>query len=257
MPPAIPDRWTAYKPCGKIIDGTRIICFKVPLRRNVQQGNNEINYIWDIPTLLRDVPKLGAVIDLTNTARYYNPRDLQEAGVLHKKILMPGRVIPPENKVIEFMDTVDEFLGKDCDLIIGVHCTHGLNRTGYMVCRYMRDRLGILAKDAIKKFEKGRGYQIERENYLADLLGQKLPPPDLGQSTEVKPIGMNYNMYRSPFGEYERNDYQSNEWYVRREGKFRTRKRISRWDAYEDSRRKRQRNDSSSSNRSYDYKYDY
>ncbi|XP_059050028.1 RNA/RNP complex-1-interacting phosphatase isoform X2 [Achroia grisella] len=221
MPPAIPDRWTAYKPCGKIIDGTRIICFKVPLRRNVQQGNNEINYIWDIPTLLRDVPKLGAVIDLTNTARYYNPRDLQEAGVLHKKILMPGRVIPPENKVIEFMDTVDEFLGKDCE------------------------------------FEKGRGYQIERENYLADLLGQKLPPPDLGQSTEVKPIGMNYNMYRSPFGEYERNDYQSNEWYVRREGKFRTRKRISRWDAYEDSRRKRQRNDSSSSNRSYDYKYDY
>lgn len=36
------------------------------------------------------------------------------------------------------------------EFLIGVHCTHGLNRTGYMVCRYMRDRLGIPAKDAIK-----------------------------------------------------------------------------------------------------------
>lgn len=28
---------------------------------------------WDIPALLEKIPKLGAVIDLTNTARYYNP----------------------------------------------------------------------------------------------------------------------------------------------------------------------------------------
>ncbi|XP_026748764.1 RNA/RNP complex-1-interacting phosphatase isoform X3 [Galleria mellonella] len=189
MPPVIPDRWIPYKPCGKVIDGTRIICFKVPLRTSVQQGNSAITHIWDIPALLREIPKLGAVIDLTNTARYYNPRDLQEAGVLHKKILMPGRVIPPENKVTEFMDTVDEFLGKDCDFLIGVHCTHGLNRTGYMVCRYLRDRLGMPGKDAIKKFERARGYQIERKNYVADILGKKPPPPDLGNSTPVKPIG--------------------------------------------------------------------
>lgn len=36
------------------------------------------------------------------------------------------------------------------DSLVGVHCTHGLNRTGYMVCRYMRDRLGISPHDAIK-----------------------------------------------------------------------------------------------------------
>lgn len=28
---------------------------------------------WDIPALIEKIPKLGAVIDLTNTARYYNP----------------------------------------------------------------------------------------------------------------------------------------------------------------------------------------
>lgn len=29
---------------------------------------------WDIKTLLKKIPKLGAVIDLTNTSRYYDPR---------------------------------------------------------------------------------------------------------------------------------------------------------------------------------------
>lgn len=37
------------------------------------------------------------------------------------------------------------------DNLIGVHCTHGLNRTGYMVCRYMRDRLTMPAAVAIRR----------------------------------------------------------------------------------------------------------
>ncbi|XP_075975545.1 uncharacterized protein LOC142976176 isoform X2 [Anticarsia gemmatalis] len=111
---------------------------------------------------------------------------------------MPGRIIPPENKVTEFMDAVDEFLKKE-ESLIGIHCTHGLNRTGYMVCRYMRDRLGVPAKDAIKKFEKARGYQIERQNYIADLLGTEPPKPDLGCDTYIKPVSNRYSpSTRSP-----------------------------------------------------------
>ncbi|KAJ2951026.1 hypothetical protein O0L34_g5399 [Tuta absoluta] len=191
MAPPIPDRWIPYKACGKVIEGTRIICFKVPLRKAVQVGKSDIKEIWDIKTLIETIPKLGAVIDLTNTARYYDPRELVQAGILHQKILMPGRIIPPEDKVKQFMDAVDEFLGRDCEVLVGVHCTHGLNRTGYMVCRYMRDRLNIPAKTAIKRFEKARGYEIERENYIADLLGKVPPPPDLNfrsKTTEVRPI---------------------------------------------------------------------
>ncbi|XP_050563257.1 RNA/RNP complex-1-interacting phosphatase [Spodoptera frugiperda] len=207
--PAIPDRWIPYKACGKVIEGTRLVCFKVPLRKKVQ-AHKEIKEIWDIPALLEKIPKLGAVIDLTNTARYYDPSELQAAGILHKKILMPGRIIPPEDKVTEFMDTVDEFLGKDCEFLIGVHCTHGLNRTGYMVCRYMRDRLGIPAKDAIKKFEKARGYQIERENYIADLLGEEPPPPDVGKDTKIKPLNFQTTYKRSPLEDDEdRNEDQT------------------------------------------------
>ncbi|CAB3254599.1 unnamed protein product [Arctia plantaginis] len=169
---AIPDRWIPYKACGNVIEGTRFICFKVPLKKSIQTKIRAIKEIWDIPALLNKIPNLGAVIDLTNTRRYYNPAEFQAAGVLYKKILMPGRVIPAEHKVTEFMDAIDEFLGKDGESLIGIHCTHGLNRTGYMVCRYMRDRLGVPAKDAIKRFENARGYPIERDIFIADLLGK-------------------------------------------------------------------------------------
>ncbi|XP_026734141.1 RNA/RNP complex-1-interacting phosphatase [Trichoplusia ni] len=242
--PSIPDRWIPYKACGNIIEGTRLICFKVPLNKNVQKFNKDIKTIWDIPALIEKIPKLGAVIDLTNTARYYNPEELKAAGVLHKKILMPGRIIPPENKVTEFMNTVDEFLGKDCEMVIGVHCTHGLNRTGYMVCRYMRDRLGVPAKDAIKRFEKARGYQIERENYIADIMGIAPRPPDIGRNTVIKPITGKYlPNKRSPLAEDE--DEYVNQSVIR--------DRFNR----SNTRNSRHRKDSNGSGTSFDYKYDY
>ena len=86
------------------------------------------------------------------------------------------------------------------DGLIGVHCTHGVNRTGYLICRYLIERLKWKPEDAILGinsyisniirhliisecllvtkqfsgalilgFEKYRGHPIERINYLEDL----------------------------------------------------------------------------------------
>ena len=55
------------------------------------------------------------------------------------------------------------------DTIVGVHCTHGINRTGYLVCRYMVQRLSWSAEEAISAFGAARGHPLERENYLEDL----------------------------------------------------------------------------------------
>ncbi|KAL4709446.1 hypothetical protein ACJJTC_019743 [Scirpophaga incertulas] len=207
MAPAIPDRWIPYKACGNVIEGTRLICFKVPLRKAVQKERG-INEIWDVDTLLATIPKLGAVIDLTNTARYYSPKELEGAGILHKKIFMPGRILPPQDIVTEFMNAVDDFLGRGCDSLIGIHCTHGLNRTGYMVCRYMRDRLGIDPKEAIQKFEKARGYKIERDNYIADILGYTPPPPFEGEYTNIKPLyDFDFSHDVDIYNEFSESDY--------------------------------------------------
>lgn len=36
------------------------------------------------------------------------------------------------------------------DCLIGVHCTHGVNRTGYFICKYMVSQLDMTAKDAVE-----------------------------------------------------------------------------------------------------------
>jgi len=159
----VPDRWYDYSNMGNRIPGTRFICFKVPLKRP------------DCGFLLRDLtdycPDLGIVIDLTNTNKYYNPKPLDGLGIQYKKIFTEGKVLPSNSVVREFFDVVNKFLEEntDNDRVVGVHCTHGLNRTGYLVCRYMVQMLDVAPDQAISDFNSARGHEQERPVYLEDL----------------------------------------------------------------------------------------
>ena len=37
----------------------------------------------------------------------------------------------------------------ETEYLIVIHCTHGVNRSGYMIARYLMDRLGVDAAEAI------------------------------------------------------------------------------------------------------------
>ena len=54
------------------------------------------------------------------------------------KIMCPGHEIPNDALVQEFQNSVHNYFYDypDPSLVIGVHCTHGVNRTGYMIARY-------------------------------------------------------------------------------------------------------------------------
>lgn len=87
------------------------------------------------------------------------------------KILTVGHQVPDNNTIFKFKCAVKEFLkkNKDNDKLIGVHCTHGLNRTGYLICRYLIDVEGMRPDDAIELFNRCRGHCIERQNYIENL----------------------------------------------------------------------------------------
>ncbi|XP_045115678.1 uncharacterized protein LOC123507130 isoform X5 [Portunus trituberculatus] len=166
----VPDRWEKYTSMGRIIPGTRFISFKVPLRQEIMQKVK--NAEWFCPrTVMDHCHNLGLVIDLTDTFRYYHPEDFESRGVTHCKIRVRGKLIPEEKAVQKFFQAVNKFLekNKENDKVIGVHCTHGINRSGYLVCRYMIQVLGIPPDQAIADFNSARGHEQERENYLADL----------------------------------------------------------------------------------------
>ncbi|MCJ8742668.1 hypothetical protein PDJAM_G00085010 [Pangasius djambal] len=151
---AIPDRWTDYKAVGKRIPGTRFIAFKVPLKQALRRHLSESEVFG--PLELMDVLKkegeeLGLIIDLTFTTRYYQPQDLPDT-LHYLKIFTEGHQVPSDSTILSFKKAVRRFLhdNQNNDKLIGVHCTHGLNRTGYLVCRYLIDVDGVEPHDAIE-----------------------------------------------------------------------------------------------------------
>uniref|UniRef100_A0A1B6M954 Tyrosine specific protein phosphatases domain-containing protein n=1 Tax=Graphocephala atropunctata TaxID=36148 RepID=A0A1B6M954_9HEMI len=167
----IPDRWRDYKPMGTVIPGTRFVACKVPLKETILRRLPESER-FGTADLKKALPKLGLVIDLTNTDRYYSITDFTKENIDYEKIFCPGHVLPPNSIVKTFSEVVDGFVEThkdDLDAVIAVHCTHGVNRTGYFICRYMIENLKIPPEDALSYFEQARGHAIDMAKYLKDL----------------------------------------------------------------------------------------
>ncbi|XP_043460955.1 RNA/RNP complex-1-interacting phosphatase-like [Leptopilina heterotoma] len=169
MSKSIPDRWLQYKPYGEVIQGTKILAFKVPLREGVAK-NLQPQQRFTTAILLQSFPQLKYIVDLTNTSRYYDKKDFIDAGVKYEKVMVPGIQVPPMDVVKKFFKAMDDFTAV-CgeNEMIGVHCTHGVNRTGYFICRYLVQQLGWKLTHALQAFQEARGYPIERQNYVSEL----------------------------------------------------------------------------------------
>ncbi|CAK7333549.1 unnamed protein product [Dovyalis caffra] len=116
--------------------------------------------------------QLGLVIDLTNTTRYYSTLDLKKEGIKHVKICCKGRDAVPENAAVNtFVYEVMQFLlrQKHTKKYILVHCTHGHNRTGYMIVHYLMRSQPMSVTQAIKIFADARPPGIYKPDYIDGL----------------------------------------------------------------------------------------
>ncbi|XP_035722798.1 probable tyrosine-protein phosphatase F54C8.4 isoform X1 [Vespa mandarinia] len=169
MTKSVPDGWLDYKPYGEVIKGTKILPFKVPLKEAVV-NNLTPEQRFTATILLQAFPRLKCIVDLTNTERYYDKKEFTNVGVKHEKIMIPGKRVPPQNSVMKFFKAMDDFMASaEEDDVIGVHCTHGINRSGYLICRYLIQQQGWELQDSLKAFEEARGYPIYRDAYVAAL----------------------------------------------------------------------------------------
>ena len=134
---------------------------KTPLRRGPDS----------LAALLRSCPhhNIRSVVDLTNTSRprYNVPRGIHR---VHLKVEGHGKV-PPESTTQTFIKTV-ETLRRERGGTVLVHCTHGLNRTGYLCCRWLLAKGGVRsAGAAMRIFATVRGAGIAREVLCSALRG--------------------------------------------------------------------------------------
>ncbi|XP_077114675.1 uncharacterized protein LOC143769738 isoform X2 [Ranitomeya variabilis] len=175
---SIPDRWRSLKAIGQRVPGSRFIAFKVPLKGINNQRVTQTQKFTpkDLLTSIRSQnEELGLIIDLTNTERYYTTKDLPKS-VQYVKLHTVGLKIPDDATIHQFKRVVWKFLAanSDNDKLIGVHCTTGINRTGYLICRYLIDVDEWVPLTALSAFGQARGHPIEGTVYIEDIV--KGPP---------------------------------------------------------------------------------
>lgn len=68
-----------------------------------------------------------------------------------------------------FIDTCYDYLKNNPSSIVGVHCTHGFNRTGFLICAYLIEKLNFSVVDAVKLFAACRPPGIYRQNIVNEL----------------------------------------------------------------------------------------
>uniref|UniRef100_A0A7E4WAA2 TYR_PHOSPHATASE_2 domain-containing protein n=1 Tax=Panagrellus redivivus TaxID=6233 RepID=A0A7E4WAA2_PANRE len=164
MSKKLPEKWSRYRNIGQRVAGTRFVPFKTPL--DDSYFNDKVIPAGDKLTLKKLMEELraqgtdiGLVIDLTTSFKYYDPAGWANYGIEYRKLRCDATRILDRRK--DFHDIVDDYLAREKDKLIGVHCAHGLNRTGFLVCAYMVERLGIPMPAAVTAFETARGHKIE------------------------------------------------------------------------------------------------
>ncbi|XP_063684092.1 RNA/RNP complex-1-interacting phosphatase-like [Bolinopsis microptera] len=164
----IPDRWDKFSPFNKTVRGTCLLAHKTPLQTSFNRNLTPT----DLVQSLKDRGmNLKLVIDLSNTDRYYAPNEFVHLGVAHIKVPCTHDKIPSQDQVDRFKELVSSFQQRG-STVIGVHCSYGVNCTGYMIARYLIETLGWSAEDAINEVDLARGHTMERITLIEDLLNR-------------------------------------------------------------------------------------
>lgn len=62
----------------------------------------------------------------------------------------------PEESIRQCTKMIHDFLSTHEDKLCVVHCTHGYNRTGLIVCTYLNEYCGMTLNDAVSLFKEAR-----------------------------------------------------------------------------------------------------
>lgn len=172
---AIPPRWLHCPRKGNLIND-KFFPFKTPLdSRYDDQVPEESRFGLDMLFLsLKSYKlKMGLMIDLTNTKRFYNSKLIEEHECRYIKLQCKGRSeTPSPEQTTTFVDLCERFIQQKPLEIIGVHCTHGFNRTGFLIVSFLVEKLSWSVEAAVRKYAEARPPGIYKQDYLDELFSR-------------------------------------------------------------------------------------
>ncbi|XP_011182006.2 mRNA-capping enzyme [Zeugodacus cucurbitae] len=208
-PGPIPNRWLHCPRKGEKLIAERFLAFKTPLS-SAFDDQMPLECIFHPEMIFGYIKtiklKLGLWIDLTNTTRFYNRQVVETRGAQYVKLQCRGHgETPSREQTQQFIEIVDGFINERPFEIVGVHCTHGFNRTGFLIASYLVERLDYSIEAALAIFAEARPPGIYKQDYIDELFRRydeeedPLPAPQLpAWSLEYDDgDGSNSNSYES------------------------------------------------------------
>ncbi|KAL5007034.1 hypothetical protein ScPMuIL_015840 [Solemya velum] len=167
-----PERWLECPRKGQPILG-KFLPFKTPLD-NKYDGDVPEHQRFNISMLFASLKtykvRMGLLVDLTNTTRFYNSKEVEEFDCKYVKMQCRGHGETPSSDQTEaFIGLCARFLNQKPLECIGVHCTHGFNRTGFLIVSYLVEKESWSVEAAVQAYAQSRPPGIYKQHYLEEL----------------------------------------------------------------------------------------
>ncbi|CAH0561980.1 unnamed protein product [Brassicogethes aeneus] len=182
----VPKGWLGCPNNGIRLIESKFMPLKTPLSTNFDSklGPDDWFHPRDIFDLAKkNKVKFGLWIDLTNTDRYYLRDEIENQNCDYKKLSCQGHgTLPTFRFVNQFFHLVEKFVWNNPYSCIAIHCTHGYNRTGFLIVSFLVEKLNYYVDDAVRLFAELRPPGIYRHEYVVELFRRygdirDAPPP--------------------------------------------------------------------------------
>ena len=167
----VPERWILCPKHGELIPGTHFVPLKTPLSEKFNNILYEGHRFTPKDFVEAQAAKGRSVVGIFSFANTDKRYDVSEFGGASVKFIKCGQSVPTDEHFSRFMECMNEFNEKirSDDDIIGIHCTHGFNRTGFIIVRYLVQVNRMKLIDALNLFKEYRPPGIYKEDYLKKL----------------------------------------------------------------------------------------
>lgn len=110
--------------------------------------------------------KLVAVVDISADIPPYSPTSFEH--VKYYKCATVLKVVPDLGAVRRFIQLIDDILAaaNEESPLVAVHCHYGFNRTGFLICCYLVERLGWTVREAVDGFQAAKPPGIKHPHFV-------------------------------------------------------------------------------------------
>lgn len=164
------EKWGDYENYGAPVGPARFIPLKTPLTNEILQGrqfgsNFTLREFLDSQKALER--KVGMIIDLSNHDCLYS-QDIPTE-IRYKHIRCVAKVLPDMLSVKQVFQAALQFWEENPEEYIGIHCSYGFNRTGFLVCSFLVEHCGLSVQSALQSFGDSRPPGVKHDRFKEEL----------------------------------------------------------------------------------------